>query len=141
MAHLLIRQLSFECGYTAASLRERIYCSEKPEEIEMSGILVYTASGDSEGTLGGLVRQGYPDSLPRVFRKAVETGRICSNDPVCISSKGQGRDALNLGACHACVLLPETSCEEFNVFLDRGVVTGTFERNDIGFYSKWLDDK
>lgn len=53
IAHLLIRQLSFECGYTAASLRERIYCNTVNNEYEMSGILVYTASGDSEGTLGG----------------------------------------------------------------------------------------
>lgn len=139
MAHLLIRQLSFECGYTAASLRERIYCSEKSETTVMSGIFIYTASGDSEGTLGGIVRQGYPDCFPRLFKKAVEIGRICSNDPVCISSDGQGRDALNLGACHTCVLLPETSCEEFNVFLDRGLVTGTFEHADIGFYSNWMD--
>lgn len=141
LAHLLIRQLSFECGYTAASLRERIYCSSEEDGYVMSGILLYTASGDSEGTLGGLVRQGYADCLPRIFRKAVETGQMCSNDPVCISSEGQGRDALNLGACHACVLLPETSCEEFNVFLDRGVVVGTFDKSNIGFYSAWLSTK
>lgn len=139
IAHLLIRQLSFECGYTAASLRERIYCSSAEDGYAMAGILIYTASGDSEGTLGGLVRQGYSDCFPRIFRKAIITGEMCSNDPVCISSEGQGRDALNLGACHACVLLPETSCEEFNVFLDRGVVVGTFENSDLGFYSKWLD--
>ncbi len=136
LAHLLIRQLSFECGYTAASLRERLYCSES-ELNPMAGILIYTASGDSEGTLGGLVRQGYSDCFPHIFKKAVESGKICSNDPVCISSEGQGRDALNLAACHACLLLPETSCEEFNVFLDRAMVIGTFECPDMGFYSKW----
>lgn len=136
LSHLLIRQLSFECGYSAASLRERLYCSESETE-PMAGILIYTASGDSEGTLGGLVRQGYSDCFPRVFKKAVESGRICSNDPVCISSEGQGRDALNLAACHACLLLPETCCEEFNVFLDRAMVVGTFEYPDMGFYSDW----
>lgn len=136
LAHMLIRQLSFECGYSAASLRERIYSSES-ETNPMAGILIYTASGDSEGTLGGLVRQGYEDSFPRVFRQAIESGRICSNDPVCISSEGQGRDALNLSACHTCLLLPETSCEEFNIFLDRGVVVGTFEHPEAGFYSAW----
>ena len=138
LAHLLIRQLSFECGYSAASLRERIYCGTEDDGYIMAGILIYTASGDSEGTLGGLVRQGYPDTLPQIFRKAIAKGQLCSNDPVCISSEGQGRDALNLGACHACVLLPETSCEEFNVFLDRGVVIGTFDNEGIGFYSDWL---
>lgn len=136
IAHLLIRQLSFECGYTAASLRERLYCSET-EINPMAGILIYTASGDSEGTLGGLVRQGYSDCFPYIFKKAIESGKICSNDPVCISSEGQGRDALNLAACHACLLLPETSCEEFNVFLDRAMIIGTFKYPDMGFYSRW----
>ncbi|MNV85032.1 hypothetical protein D3C71_1789510 [compost metagenome] len=104
----------------------------------MSAILIYTASGDSEGTLGGLVRQGYWDCLPSTFKKAIEFGELCSNDPVCISSKGQGRDALNLASCHSCGLLPETSCEEFNVFLDRALVVGTFEEKEIGFYKDWI---
>ena len=139
LAHLLIRQLSFECGYTVASLRERIYCASEEDGKEMAGIFIYTASGDSEGTLGGLVRQGRPDALPYAFKKAVEGSAICSNDPVCISTEqGQGRDALNLASCHACALLPETSCEEFNVFLDRGMIIGTFEHKDIGFYSEWI---
>ncbi len=136
MAHALIRQLSFECGYTVASLRERIYSSESAGT-RMSGILIYTASGDSEGTLGGLVRQGYADCLPAVFAKAVQSSRICSNDPVCISSEGQGREALNLAACHACLLLPETSCEEFNVLLDRAMIGGTLEQPEMGFFSNW----
>ena len=139
LAHLLIKQLSFECGYTIASLRERIYCSEESDGKIMSGILIYTASGDAEGTLGGLVRQGYPDALPRVFKKALKNALICSNDPVCTTSNGQGRDALNLAACHTCALLPETSCEEFNVFLDRGVVIGTFDDPSIGFFRNWID--
>jgi hypothetical protein len=140
MAHLLIRAMSFECGYSVASLRERIYSAEIDADGEdMSGILIYTASGDSEGTMGGLVRQGMPDILPHIFKRALNESLICSNDPVCIStSNGQGRDGLNLAACHACVLLPETSCEEFNIFLDRAMVIGTFENNDIGFYSKWI---
>lgn len=141
LAHLLIRQMSFECGYAVASLRERIYYSSAENGKEMAGILIYTASGDSEGTLGGLVRQGRPDALPKVFRKAVESSMICSNDPVCISTEqGQGRDALNLAACHACTLLPETSCEEFNVFLDRALITGTFDNCDIGFYGNWVNN-
>ncbi|MBQ9812738.1 MAG: DUF1998 domain-containing protein, partial [Thermoguttaceae bacterium] len=135
LSHLLITQLSFECGYNVASLCERLYCSEANEGKEMAGIFIYTASGDSEGTLGGLVRQGRPDAFPRIFRKAVNSARTCSNDPVCIMSHGQGRDSLNLAACHACALLPETSCEEGNGFLDRGMITGTFENRSIGLWS------
>ncbi len=135
LAHLLIRQLSFECGYSIASLRERIYCCDETDGKEMAGILIYTASGDSEGTLGGLVRQGYPDCFPLIFRKAVKSAIICSNDPVCILSHGQGRESLNLASCYSCVLIPETSCEEFNVFLDRGVIVGTFDNHNLGFYN------
>ena len=136
IAHLLLKQLSFECGYNIASLRERIYYNDANADNSMAGILVYTASGDSEGTLGGLVRQGRSDCFPRIFKEAVEKARMCSNDPVCITSSGQGLDSLNLAACHSCCLIPETSCESFNVFLDRALVIGTFELPEIGFYSK-----
>lgn len=138
ISHLLIKQLSFECGYSIASLKERIYCSEPEEGKEMACILVYTASGDSEGTLGGLVRQGRADLLPNLFKKAIESAVTCSNDPVCGLSLGQGRDSLNLAACYSCTLIPETSCEVFNIFLDRGAVVGTFENRNMGFYSKCL---
>lgn len=134
LSHLLIKQLSFECGYSIASLKERIYCSEPSEGKDMSGILIYTASGDSEGTMGGLVRQGRPDTFPSIFKKAIESGMTCSNDPVCSLSLGQGRDSLNLAACYSCALIPETSCEEFNIFLDRGTVVGTFNNYGLGFY-------
>lgn len=135
ISHLLITQLSFECGYSIASLSERLYCSEASDGKEMAGLLIYTASGDSEGTLGGLVRQGHPDAFPSIFRKAINSAKTCSNDPVCIMSHGQGRDSLNLAACHACALLPETCCEERNSFLDRGMIIGTFKNREIGFWS------
>ena len=134
ISHLLIKQLSFECGYGIASLKERIYCSEAADGKEMAGILIYTACGDSEGTLGGLVRQGRADTFPKIFNKAIENARTCSNDPVCSLSQGQGRDSLNLSACYSCALIPETSCEEFNSFLDRGVVVGTFDNPNFGFF-------
>lgn len=138
LAHLLIKQLSFECGYSIASLSERIYCAEAAEGKQMAGIFIYTASGDSEGTLGGLVRQGRPDAFPRIFKKAVMGAQTCSNDPVCILSHGQGRESLNLAACHACALLPETCCEERNGFLDRGFIVGTFEEKSMGVYSEMM---
>ena len=135
LSHLLISQLSFECGYSIASLSERLYCSEAEDGKNMAGIFIYTASGDAEGTLGGLVRQGRPDAFPRILKKAVANAKTCSNDPVCIMSRGQGRDSLNLAACHACGLLPETCCEERNAFLDRGVIVGTYENPEIGFWN------
>lgn len=133
LSHLLITQLSFDCGYSVASLCERIYYSDKIGE-KMCGIFIYTASGDAEGTLGGLVRQGRADTFPRVLRKAITQAKTCSNDPVCIMSHGQGRDSLNLAACHSCALLPETCCEHGNMLLDRGMIVGIYEDPEIGFW-------
>jgi hypothetical protein len=138
LSHLLLKQLSFECGYNIASLRERIYYKPQvDDEMGMAGILLYTANGDSEGTLGGLIRQGREDCFPRIFKAAVEKAKLCSNDPVCITSKGQGRESLNLAACHSCALIPETSCELFNSVLDRALIVGTFEEPDAGYYSSF----
>ena len=138
MAHLLINQLCFECGYGSASLRERIYCDEENRFHPMSGVLIYTASGDSEGTLGGLVRQGEQGRLERVLIRALRTAFWCSSDPTCVESSGQGPDSCNLAACHACALLPETSCEEGNRLLDRVLVVGSPQQPKLGFFNEYL---
>lgn len=138
ISHALIKQLSFECGYSIASLKERLYCGENDDGKQMAGIFIYTASGDSEGTMGGLVRQGCADTFPGIFKKAMEAAMTCSNDPVCNLSMGQGRDSLNLAACYSCSLIPETSCEDFNIFLDRGTIVGTYENREMGFYCQQL---
>lgn len=138
LAHVLIRRMSFECGYGSASLRERIYCRPHGSE-RMSGILIYTAAGDSEGTLGGLVQQGKPGRLERILLGALEDAIWCSSDPVCIESTGQGTDSLNLAACHACCLLPETSCEEGNRLLDRGALIGLPEHPELGFFTSVVE--
>lgn len=133
-AHLVINQLVQDCGYGSASLRERIYSSDDLQN-PMAGVLIYTAAGDSEGSMGGLVRMGQPDRLGEVIQRALSKAGWCSTDPVCIESIGQGPDNCNLAACHSCALLPETSCEEQNRLLDRGVVVGTINKPDIGFFS------
>jgi hypothetical protein len=132
--HMLINQLSFDCGYGSASLRERIYCDLTGHDHPMQGILIYTASGDSEGTMGGLVRQGLPGRLETTFLRGLQAARWCSSDPVCIESVGQGADNANLAACHGCVLVPETSCEEGNRLLDRAILVGTPDKPEIGFF-------
>jgi hypothetical protein len=134
IAHALIKELTFTCGYGSASLRERLYCNLEHPESPMNGILIYTASGDSEGTLGGLVAQARPGQFERLFEDALRRSRWCSNDPVCIESPGQGAGSFNLAACHGCVLLPETSCEEGNRLLDRGLLCGTLAEAATGFF-------
>lgn len=134
-AHLVINQFSYECGYGSSALRERIYCNiESPGDV-MSGVLIYTASGDSEGSLGGLVRQGKPGNLETIVYNAIENARWCSSDPICIESHGQGPNSCNLAACHNCALLPETCCEESNMLLDRGMLIGTLTNQEIGYFN------
>jgi len=140
LAHLFINQLSFECGYGSSSLRERIYCDLENKTRPMSGFLIYTASGDAEGTMGGLVRQGNPGLLERILIRSLRKASWCSYDPICIESKGQGPDSCNLAACHGCALLPETSCEGGNRLLDRVVVVGTPECPEMGFFADFLWD-
>ena len=137
LAHLLINRLTFECGYSSAALRERLYVSENLVA-PMAGILIYTAAGDAEGTLGGLVRMGKPGRLEPLLERALSGARWCSADPVCMEmgqSGGQGPDSLNLAACHGCSLVPETACEEFNRLLDRGLVIGPFDNPTIGYFN------
>jgi hypothetical protein len=121
-AHLLIRELCYDSGYSSASLSERIYCRPHSDSVPQAGILIYTAAGDSEGTLGGLVRQGEPPRLSGSILRALESALWCSTDPICRESSGQGYDKTNLAACHACSLLPETSCSFNNMLLDRSLV-------------------
>lgn len=139
LAHLLMKQLSLECGYSSASLRERLYVFDEHIAREMktstsAGLMIYTSTSDADGTLGGLVRQGTPERLQQLLASAIESARWCSSDPLCIESKGQGVDARNLAACHACCLLSETSCETGNRDLDRALLIGTNEHPELGFF-------
>jgi hypothetical protein len=139
LAHILTNQLVFECGYSTASLRERLYISADTSS-PMAAFLIYTAAGDSEGTLGGLVRLGRPQRLGPVIQRALGRASWCSADPVCSEHLGgQGSKLANLAACHACVLLPETSCETINQGLDRAMVVGTPEGRKHGFLAKLLE--
>lgn len=135
-AHLLIKKLCFDCGYGSSSLREKLYFSDDPES-RMNGILIYTSSGDSEGSLGGLVRQGNKANLGPLIKNAIAEAEWCSADPVCSDigkTNGQGPDNVNGAACHNCCIVPETSCEEFNMLLDRTTVIGSLEDKETGFF-------
>lgn len=136
-AHLFIRQLANECGYSAASINEKIYSdfTDGSNPARMNGILIYLSSPDSDGSLGGLVSVAEEtDLLDKVLKNMLAESRWCSSDPLCSSSMHQGFASLNYAACHACTLLPETSCEIQNVLLDRVSVTGKPEKPEIGFF-------
>lgn len=133
LSHLLIRELALECGYNAASIRERIYASSDPDA-PMAGILLYTAAADSDGTLGGLIELGKPENLGRVIKQALRRAGVCSSDPLC-SEHDPARDrSLHAASCHACAFVAETSCERANRYLDRSLLVETFERAGAAFF-------
>lgn len=138
IAHLLIRQFTAQCGYESASLREKIYSTFCGSDEKMCGILIYTSATDSDGSLGGLAREGEGYRLANTIFSMLENATWCSNDPICVDAKGQGFKSLNFAACHACGLLPETSCESANCLLDRAAVVGTPENREMGFFSNLL---
>lgn len=135
-AHALIREFGIECGYTTASLRERIY-SNVPEDKKppMAGVLIYTAAPDSEGTLGGLVSLGGPESLSRHISQALDQVRFCASDPLCAEHHPYKEGITLHGAsCHACLFTPETSCEKGNKYLDRSLLIETVEKSEYAFF-------
>jgi len=136
LAHALMRQIVLDCGYTAASVRERLYCRRPTENGgPMAGVLLYTAAPDSEGTLGGLVGLGEPLMLGRHMEQALESMRLCASDPLCAEHRpdtsGRG---IHGACCHACQFSPETSCERGNRYLDRSVLVETFSATGTAFF-------
>lgn len=129
-SHALMRQLAIECGYMAASIKERIYTKNPDDEGgPMAGVLIYTAASDSEGTLGGLVSLGKPEILGRHIAQALEQMELCASDPLCAEHNPlqSTPPALHWAACHACLFAPETSCEKGNRYLDRSLLVPTLK--------------
>lgn len=139
LAHIMINQMVFECGYSSAALKERIFVSND-KVAPMAAFLIYTAAGDSEGSLGGLVRLGRPSLFEPMVLRALSRASWCSADPVCSEDLGgTGSRRVNKAACHACVLLPETACETLNSGLDRSMIVGSPQEPEHGFLSSLTD--
>ena len=132
-AHVLIEQWSLECGYPSSSLRERLYVDD-----EMAGVLIYTATSDSQGSLGGIIGMAKGGRFINSFQEAISRSSWCSNDPVCIESGPNGFANANLGVCHSCGLISETSCEMRNLLLDRGMMVGAPDGTP-GFFAEVLE--
>jgi hypothetical protein len=132
LSHLLITSLALECGYPSSSIRERVYAGDSGY-----GILLYTGTSDAEGTMGGLVEAG--KHIDRHLKAALEMGGLCSNDPVCAQhdpcSPHEHR-FLHGAACHGCLLIAETSCEQFNDYLDRALVVATVDNLGAEFFKQ-----
>jgi Domain of unknown function (DUF1998) len=132
LAHVLMRQLALDCGYSSSALRERIYCKTGTDP--MAGLLIYTASSDSDGSLGGLVDQAVPDRLGPHLMDALRETAFCASDPLCGGGDIGAVTNLNGAACHACLLLAETSCEFGNRLLDRATLVETLGNRGTAFF-------
>ncbi len=133
-AHLLIRELALECGYNAASIRERIYArvtANHPWRVCCSTRRPPIPTGHSVE----LVELGKPENLGRLIEQALDRATVCSSDPLC-SEHNPGIDrSLHSAACHACTFVAETSCERGNRYLDRALLVKTFEVSDTAFFA------
>jgi hypothetical protein len=132
-AHLLIREFALECGYNAASIRERIYADPSGDQ-PMAGVLVYTAASDSDGTLGGLIELGKPENLGRLIDQALARAAVCSSDPLCSEHDASQDRSLHAVSCHACAFVAETSCERGNRYLDRALLVQTFDAAEAALF-------
>jgi hypothetical protein len=130
-SHMLITAVALECGYPASSIRERIYALPAVGY----GVLLYTGTSDAEGTLGGLIQVGR--RIHEHIRSALELGELCSNDPVCAQHEPESMHEhrfLHGAACHGCLLIAETACEQQNDFLDRALVVPTVDNLGSEFF-------
>ena len=134
LSHALMAEVSMECGYPISSIKERIYASGTGQPARF-GLLIYTSTAGAQGTLGGLSETAY--RLPDILERAIGRIELCSNDPVCSEHEvGNALDErpLHGAACHACLLVPETSCESRNTRLDRTLITSTLRRSDLSLF-------
>lgn len=132
-SHSLINELTLECGYSSAALKERLYVKEGPTG--MAGVLIYTGTTDSEGTLGGLEMRGRSDLIEQTLVNALRNITWCSADPICSSGLMAAPDSFSIASCHSCLLLPETACELHNKFMNRVLIIGSDESQALGYFS------
>ena len=137
LAHALIREMAMQCGYSAASLSERLYAWPATDERPpAAGLLIVTTASDSDGTLGGLVALSEKEWLQRVVSGALERATRCSSDPICARrTPVDPEDFLHGAACHCCVMASETSCERANRFLDRRFLID-LPGSELGFFGR-----
>lgn len=129
-AHIIIKEMGLQSGYSSASIRERIYSSET-----MHGILFYTGSSDKEGSLGGLVELGEDTKFKRILKSALENSLLCTTDPEC-SNTDIDPDTLNGSACHSCCMISETACENGNRLLDRSFIVPLDGKQELSFFKE-----
>lgn len=118
-AHGLISDLSIDSGFQSAAISEKTYVKKISSGSTEAGILLYTVQEGGDGTLGGLT--GLAPIFDKIMRRSLARLRGCSNDPLCKARK-INQNRVSGAACHACLLVSETSCGLQNRFLDRNML-------------------
>jgi Domain of unknown function (DUF1998) len=133
-------EIALDCGYPATALKERVYAlapKDSPGDASRCGILIYTATAGTQGTLGGLVAA--TSRFAEILRRAMDRLSVCSNDPICADHEPDhrsGERATHGAACHGCLLIAETSCEMRNLFLDRNLLVQTMASDSVPFFAR-----
>ena len=82
-----------------------------------------------------MLRTGTSRLAGPVLGRTLERMRLCTSDPMCAQhSPGPEEDVLHAAACHACLFVPETSCERGNRYLDRASLCQTLAPADVEFF-------
>jgi hypothetical protein len=133
-AHLMIKEMALQSGYSSTAIRERIYSSPS-----MCGVLFYTGSSDKEGSLGGLVELGEEAKFKKLLKSAIENALLCTTDPECSNSQIDG-DNLNGSACHSCCMIAETACENGNRLLDRSMIVPLEGKSELSYFKELVSE-
>ncbi|WP_290783311.1 DUF1998 domain-containing protein [Exiguobacterium sp. UBA6309] len=133
-SHALLQELAAYSGYATTSLKERIYANE-----DMYGVFIYTASGDSEGSLGGLTNLAQSEKILPIIIRALEKISHCSSDPICSDGEFEYHTSANGAACHACTFVSETSCEWGNLLLDRRTLININSSEKNGYFNQLFE--
>jgi hypothetical protein len=120
LAHLMIRAIAVDSGYSGAAIRERVYV-EANEDRAKGGIILYAVQQGADGTLGGMI--SLAPRFDRILQQVDATRSRCSNDPLCFEQEIRA-GSYSGSSCYACLLLSETSCEHRNMWLDRKMLLG-----------------
>ena len=134
-SHAAMNEIALECGYPATALKERIYALTGENDQDHFGVLIYTATAGAQGTLGGLL--AIVPRLSELLKRALEKLEVCSSDPICADHRPENHAddrAVHGAACHSCLLIPETSCEYRNLFLDRALAVATISGGGEAFF-------
>ena len=133
--HLLITAVALECGYPASSIRERIYALAAAATASCSTPAPRTPKARWAGWSRPAGRSTRHLQTRWTWASSAPTTRSApSIDP----QNQHERRFLHGAACHGCLLIAETSCEQHNDFLDRALVVSTVDDNGAEFFG--LDD-